>query len=288
MTAGVPWIAEEGNVPSYANKACEPGADGTARHVVGKTRPSLGPGTWLCRSLGLPRRKASGTTPRRKAGRSAHRTASTPGKPALQEEPGAGRAEADGSQLAARHRRSRERSPACRVRTGTEVAASFSYARIRRARRGPCPYVVSRCRSRQAASWSRISPCSEPPKRGAAGVNGDLARFGRLRSREGPWVEGSSERMVVIQTAPWNQGAGLVMSQGGVRTPLSGPSIARAVGGSRARGTLSLERGSATGSHEGLPDDGRHPGSQRADRVHARSVPVTSAAPLPESRPTAR
>lgn len=145
-----------------------------------------------------------------------------------------------------------------------------------------------RCRSRQAASWSRISPCSEPPKRGAAGVNGDLARFGRLRSREGPWVEGSSERMVVIQTAPWNQGAGLVMSQGGVRTPLSGPSIARAVGGSRARGTLSLERGSATGSHEGLPDDGRHPGSQRAGRVHARSVPVTSAAPLPESRPTAR
>lgn len=48
-------------------------------------------------------------------------------------------------------------------------------------------------------------------------------------------------------------------SQGGVRAPLSGSGIAQAVTGSRARGYLA--RGAATGSYEGLPDDGRHPGS---------------------------
>lgn len=75
----------------------------------------------------------------------------------------------------------------------------------------------------------------------------------------------------MIRTAPWNQGAGSVTSQGGVRTPLSGSGIAQAVTGSRARGNL--ERGPATGSCEGHPDDGRHPGSQRAAGVHARACP---------------
>lgn len=116
-------------------------------------------------------------------------------------------------------------------------------------------------------------------------MNGDLARSSaqaleRVRKRG---VRRNERRDPDRAVEP---GRGIGDVPGWLRTPLSGSGIARAVTGSRARGTLA--RGSTTGSCEGHPDDGRHPGSRRAARVHARIVSVTSATPSSKSRHIAR
>jgi len=117
MTAGVPWVAEEGNVVGARNQGVHTRRE---RH-----RPLRRRGRVL-RSVQGPGFVASLI-------RGTRGGASTPGKPAPQEEPGsghfawtnAGSPRAYGDSSGSLHRR---------VRNETEVAASFSCARTRRAR----------------------------------------------------------------------------------------------------------------------------------------------------------
>ncbi len=68
----------------------------------------------------------------------------------------------------------------CVMRKKRKVVMAIVPAR-KRGPRSQCPYVVFSCRSRQAASWLRISSYAALSKRVAVRVNGGLARNGRRR-----------------------------------------------------------------------------------------------------------
>jgi hypothetical protein len=89
-----------------------------------------------------------------------------------------------------------------------------------------------------------------------------------------------SERTNEIRTAPWNQGAGSVKSQGDVRTSLGGLRDPRGTARDRGTGESTSQEDSSTGSWEGLPDDGRHLGSSRTALFHENAGQAASAPSL--------
>lgn len=122
---------------------------------------------------------------------------------------------------------------------GRRLRPPSTNARTRRAQ-AKWPYVVAVA---EVVRRRRVSNtlAERPPKRGTPRVNGDLARDGlRQSAPQGVSLseDGSGERTNEIRTAPWNQGAGSVKSQGDVRASrggLRGPKgTAQVVGPGRA------------------------------------------------------
>lgn len=178
---------------------------------------------------------------------------STSGKPGeIPEEPTAELGRPDAARLAVwgfaltrGNSRGRPRGDPRRVSAsepGRRLRPPSTYARTRRA---PSRVLVRRgsCRSRQASSGLEYARASASEKRTSASERGpSTGRESAAGIARCPSVGLCVERKGgEIRTAPWNQGAGPVKSQGGVRASLGGSSSPRGGRGSWDRGDTSRE-----------------------------------------------
>jgi hypothetical protein len=163
-TTGALWKKEEGNVVSV-REAHALGAPMPKKHRhVSRTRPSLGPET---RARQSALNSSMGNHPE------VSRQSRYRGRENLrkQEEPAPG-PRLDG-RSAARRVSPLSQGRSCVMRKKRKVVMATVPAR-KRETRAQRPYVVCSCRSRQAASWPRISSYAALSKRVAVRVNGGL------------------------------------------------------------------------------------------------------------------
>jgi len=148
-TTGVLWNNEEGNVVGVRQAHALVAEAPKKRLHVSRTRPSLGPETRA--------RQSSLNSPRESVGRWRGRFGIAVGQTcASRKNRHRGRNGRTHARLAARHRFSGK--PEKVVRDASEKEDGHGHRPCEETRVPErCPYVVFSCRSRQAASWPRIS-----------------------------------------------------------------------------------------------------------------------------------
>lgn len=152
-TTGALWNNEEGNVVSVREAHALNVVDAQKAPPCSRTRPSLGPET-RARQSALISRENGATRTHVRVSRSLRYRGRANLRKQEEPAPGSGRTDECAARRVSPLRRKLRRSCVMRKKRKVVMAAVPARKREPRAQR---PYVVCSCRSRQAASWPRIS-----------------------------------------------------------------------------------------------------------------------------------